>query len=58
MASKVKTDRETDRSATKLLTLQRIGPNIQTLGIETFLIFRPLGVFEKGGKQIFWSKLG
>ena len=57
MASKVNTDRETLRRATKLFTLQRTGPNIQTLEIEAFL-FRPLGGFVRGGKQIFWSKLG
>ena len=44
MASNVNTDRETLRRATKLFTLQRIGPNIQTLEVEAFL-FRPLGGF-------------
>ena len=57
MASNVNTDRETLRRATKLFTLQRIGPNIQTLEVEAFL-FRPLGGFVRGGKQIFWSELG
>ena len=33
MASRVKTLRETVRRARKLLTLQRIAPNIQTLEI-------------------------